>query len=72
MKFAVFGVNFGMPQKSRTKTHEIPAAHPLAGGAVLVAVEGPSPERGEGKTTPENLSVGQRSARFSLTVSVAL
>ena len=49
MKFAMFGVNFGMPQKSRTKTHEIPAAHPLAGGAVLVAVEGPSPGRGEGK-----------------------
>ena len=49
MKFAVFGVNFGMPQKSRTKTHEIPAAHPLAGGAVLVAVVGPSPGRGEGK-----------------------
>ena len=46
MKFAVFGVNFGMPQKSRTKTHEIPAAHPLAGGAVLVAVEGPSPSLG--------------------------
>ena len=43
MKFAVFGVNFGMPKKSRTKTREFPAAHPLAGGAVLVAVEGPSP-----------------------------
>ena len=49
MKFAVFGVNFGMPQKSSTKTHEIPAAHPLTGGGVLVAVGGPSPGRGEGK-----------------------
>ena len=35
-----------MPEKSRTKTHEIPAAHPLAGGGVLVAVEG---LLGEGK-----------------------
>ena len=58
MKFAVFGVNFGMPQKSRTKTHEIPAAHPLAGGGVLVAVVGPSPGRGEGKNEDGSARVG--------------
>ena len=44
-----FWVNFGMPDKSRTKNWEVPAAHSLAGSAVLVAVEGPSPRRGEGK-----------------------
>ena len=46
MKFAVFWVNFGMPHKSCAKTEEFPAAHPLAGGGVLVAVDGPSPSLG--------------------------
>ena len=48
MKF--LGCRINPVQKIPYKNlHKIPAAHPLAGGGVLVAVVGPSPGRGEGK-----------------------
>ena len=37
------------------KHQEVPAAHPLTGGAVLVAVEGPSLERGDGGKKNQNI-----------------
>ena len=39
----------GCRKKPGPKPRKNPAARPLAGGEVLVAVVGPSPERGEGK-----------------------
>ena len=73
MKFAEVWVNFGMPDKSQTKKPgEFPAANPLARSGVLMAVVGPSPERGEGKRKNKKENISRANSIVSANVALPL